>query len=72
MKIRERERAEEEARLLDSTVGRVVPLLPVAPTRSESESEASVKRLFDEGGNADQGNFAAGGGREAETGIATR
>nr|GEW61755.1 putative reverse transcriptase domain-containing protein [Tanacetum cinerariifolium] len=72
VKVGEQERAEEEAKLLDSTVGRVVTLLPVSPARSESELEASVKRLFDEGGSADQVDSAAGGGREAETGIATR
>ncbi|GJZ32530.1 hypothetical protein Tco_0577966 [Tanacetum coccineum] len=43
VKIGEREHAEEESRLLDSTIGRVVPLLP--------------------------GDFAAGGGQEAETEI---
>ncbi|GKD82605.1 hypothetical protein Tco_1349444 [Tanacetum coccineum] len=58
-----------EARLLDPTVGWVVPLLPIAPARAESELEASVERLFDEGGSADQGDSAAGGGQETETGI---
>ncbi|GKF72054.1 hypothetical protein Tco_0208168, partial [Tanacetum coccineum] len=38
---------------------RVVPLLPVAPARAKSELEASVERLFDEGGGADQGDSAA-------------
>ncbi|GKA83365.1 hypothetical protein Tco_0804960, partial [Tanacetum coccineum] len=66
VKVGEREYAEEEARLLDSTVGRVVPLLPVAPARAESELEASVERLFDEGGSADQGDSAAGGGHDAK------
>nr|GEX68184.1 transposase (putative), gypsy type [Tanacetum cinerariifolium] len=70
VKVGERERAEGEARLLDSTVGRVVPLLPVAPARTESELEASVERLFDEGASADQVDSAAGGGQEAEVGIA--
>nr|GEU32715.1 hypothetical protein [Tanacetum cinerariifolium] len=70
VKVEEWERAEEEVRLLDSTVRRVVPLLPVALARSESELEASVERLFDEGGSVDQGDSAAAGGREAETGIA--
>ncbi|GJV90351.1 hypothetical protein Tco_1538164 [Tanacetum coccineum] len=50
VKIVERERVEGEARLLDSTVGRVVPLLLVASARAESELEASVEKLFDEGG----------------------
>nr|GFA48071.1 hypothetical protein [Tanacetum cinerariifolium] len=71
MKVKERERAEGEARLLDSTVGRVVPLLPASPARSKSELEANVDKLFDEGGNADQVDSAAGGGQEAEVGIAT-
>nr|GEW13672.1 hypothetical protein [Tanacetum cinerariifolium] len=67
--VGERECAEGEARLLDSTVGRVVSLLPVAPTRADSELEASVDRLFDEGGSMEQGDFAAGGGQEIETEI---
>ncbi|GJT84525.1 RNA-directed DNA polymerase, eukaryota, reverse transcriptase zinc-binding domain protein [Tanacetum coccineum] len=66
VKVREQERAEGEERLLDSTVGRVVPLLPVSPARAESELEASMERLFDEGGSADQGDSAAGGGHDAE------
>ncbi|GJV37465.1 gypsy type transposase [Tanacetum coccineum] len=44
--------------------GRVVPLLPVAPARGESELEDSVDRLFDEEGNdgqAEQGDSASGG-----------
>ncbi|GKG65860.1 hypothetical protein Tco_0689051, partial [Tanacetum coccineum] len=58
------ERAEEEARLLDSTIGCVVSLLPVSPVRADSELEASVDRLFDESGSADQGDSAASGGQE--------
>nr|GFC87052.1 hypothetical protein [Tanacetum cinerariifolium] len=50
-----------EARLLDSTVGHVVPLLPVASACVESELDASVERLFNEDGSADQGNSATGG-----------
>ncbi|GKD65546.1 hypothetical protein Tco_1307654, partial [Tanacetum coccineum] len=67
VKVGEREHAKEEARLLDSTVGHVVPLLSVTPARAESELEASIERLFDEGGDADQGDFAAGGGHGAKT-----
>nr|GEZ21173.1 hypothetical protein [Tanacetum cinerariifolium] len=52
--VEERERAEEEAKLLDSTVGRVVPLLLVASARLKNELGARVERLFDEGGSADQ------------------
>ncbi|GKD69969.1 hypothetical protein Tco_1324059, partial [Tanacetum coccineum] len=48
--VGERQRAEGEPRLLETTVGRVVPLLPVAPARSSSDLEASVDKLFDEGG----------------------
>ncbi|GKA28212.1 hypothetical protein Tco_0714380 [Tanacetum coccineum] len=62
VKIVERERAEGETKLLDSTVGRVVPLLPVGPARFEDDLEASMDKLFDEGGSTDQGDSAAGGG----------
>ncbi|GKA71845.1 hypothetical protein Tco_0778061 [Tanacetum coccineum] len=47
----------------DTTVGRVVPLLPVAPARASSELEASVDKLFDEGGSGgqtEQGDSASG------------
>ncbi|GKE54917.1 hypothetical protein Tco_1490073, partial [Tanacetum coccineum] len=71
VKVGEREHAEGEAKLLDSTIGRVVLLLPVAPTRADSELEASVDRLFDEGGSVDQGDSAVGGGQETETELAT-
>nr|GEZ40281.1 hypothetical protein [Tanacetum cinerariifolium] len=49
----ERQRTEDEPRLLESTVGRVVPLLPIAPARASSELEASVDKLFDEGASGD-------------------
>ncbi|GKE42896.1 hypothetical protein Tco_1470180, partial [Tanacetum coccineum] len=65
------ENAEGEKKLLDSTVGCVVPLLPVALARSGSELEASVDKLFDEGGSADQGDSAAGGGHGAEIELVT-
>ncbi|GJU89092.1 hypothetical protein Tco_1301515 [Tanacetum coccineum] len=55
VRVGERQRAEDEPKLLDATVGRVVPLLPIAPARAESELDASVDRLFDEGGS---GNLA--------------
>nr|GFA99539.1 hypothetical protein [Tanacetum cinerariifolium] len=48
----ERERDVDEPQLLDTIVGRTVPLLPVASDRADSELEASVERLFDEGGSA--------------------
>ncbi|GKC59536.1 hypothetical protein Tco_1087134 [Tanacetum coccineum] len=72
VKVGERKHAEGEARLLDSTIGRVVPLLLVALARADSELEASVDKMFDEGGSADQEDSAAGGGQETETEIVTR
>ncbi|GKA82145.1 hypothetical protein Tco_0788893 [Tanacetum coccineum] len=71
VKIVKRERVEEEAKLLDSTVGRVVPLLPVAPARAKSELEASVEKLFDEGDSTEQGDSATGGGHDAEIELVT-
>ncbi|GJX66584.1 hypothetical protein Tco_0300927 [Tanacetum coccineum] len=65
VKIVERERIEGEPLLLETTVSRIVPLLPVAPNRGESQLEASVDKLFDEGGSgtqAEQGDSAGGGG----------
>ncbi|GKD94684.1 hypothetical protein Tco_1374521, partial [Tanacetum coccineum] len=67
VRIGERQRGEDELQLLDTTVGRVVPLLPVAPARSDSELEASVDRLFDKGGSGthvDQGDSAGGVGEQ--------
>ncbi|GKC92007.1 hypothetical protein Tco_1157449 [Tanacetum coccineum] len=61
--IGERQRGEDEPKLLDTTVGRTVPLLPVAPARAESELDASVDMLFDEGGSethVEQGDSAGG------------
>nr|GEX57604.1 hypothetical protein [Tanacetum cinerariifolium] len=63
-RIGERQRDKDEPKILETTVGRVVPLLPVAPDRSYGELEASVERLFGEGGSgeqAEQGDFACGG-----------
>ncbi|GKA40192.1 hypothetical protein Tco_0732785 [Tanacetum coccineum] len=54
VRIGERQRAEDEPKLLDTTVGRVVPLLPISPALAESELEASVDKLFDEGGSGNQ------------------
>ncbi|GJR09259.1 hypothetical protein Tco_0791911 [Tanacetum coccineum] len=71
VKVADRERVEEEARLLDSTVGCVVSLLPVTLARTKSDLEASIDRLFDEGGSADQGDFAVGGGQDVETELVT-
>nr|GEW40338.1 hypothetical protein [Tanacetum cinerariifolium] len=55
MKVRvaERQRVEDEPRLLETTVERVVPLLPVAPAYASSELEASIDKLFDEGVSGD-------------------
>ncbi|GKA01378.1 hypothetical protein Tco_0674043 [Tanacetum coccineum] len=64
VRVSERQRAEAEPKLLDTTMGRVVPLLPVAPARASSELEASVDKLFDEGGSGGQtkqGDSASGG-----------
>nr|GEW83977.1 hypothetical protein [Tanacetum cinerariifolium] len=41
----------------------------VNPTKSELE--ASAKRLFDEGGSADHGDSAAGGGQDTSSGLVT-
>nr|GEV61769.1 hypothetical protein [Tanacetum cinerariifolium] len=68
VKIVERERNEGEPLLLETTIGRTVLLLPVAPDRAESELDASVERLFDEGGSGnqtEQGDFT-GGGKDAD------
>nr|GFD22046.1 hypothetical protein [Tanacetum cinerariifolium] len=46
VRVAERQRAEDEPRVLESTVGHVVPLLPIAPARASSELEASVDRLL--------------------------
>ncbi|GKD87653.1 hypothetical protein Tco_1358807, partial [Tanacetum coccineum] len=64
VKVGERQHAEDEPKLLDSTIGRVVPLLPVALNRPESELETRVDRLFEEGGSGnqtEQGNSTGGG-----------
>ncbi|GKD04311.1 hypothetical protein Tco_1179285 [Tanacetum coccineum] len=70
VKVVERERHEGEPRLLEVTVGRTVPLLPVTPDRCESELSASVDKLFDEGGSGtqvEQGDSAGGGdGRDTD------
>nr|GEV05900.1 hypothetical protein [Tanacetum cinerariifolium] len=48
MKVRvaERQRVENKPRLLESTVGRVVSLFPIAPSRASSELEASDVALL--------------------------
>ncbi|GJU54776.1 hypothetical protein Tco_1228490 [Tanacetum coccineum] len=66
VKVVERERWENEPRLLETTVGRTVPLLPVAPDRGKSELDASVDKLFDEGDSGTQveQGYSAGGGQD--------
>ncbi|GKG58357.1 hypothetical protein Tco_0592136, partial [Tanacetum coccineum] len=62
--IGKRQRAEDKPKLLDTTVGCVFPLLPIALDHAESELEASVDKLFDEGGSGNQvgqGDSASGG-----------
>nr|GEW71040.1 hypothetical protein [Tanacetum cinerariifolium] len=71
VKVIERERVEGEKKLLESIIGRVVPLLPVSPACFESKLEASVENLCDEDGSVDQGDSAAGGGHDAEIELAT-
>nr|GFD60607.1 hypothetical protein [Tanacetum cinerariifolium] len=44
---------EDEPRLLESTIGRVVSLLLVAPARASSELEASIDKLFDDEASRD-------------------
>ncbi|GKG37486.1 hypothetical protein Tco_0447659, partial [Tanacetum coccineum] len=54
VRIGERQRAKGESKLVNTTVGRVVSLLPVAPDRTEGELEASVDKIFNEGGSGNQ------------------
>ncbi|GJU94789.1 hypothetical protein Tco_1319545 [Tanacetum coccineum] len=64
VRIGERQHAKGEPKLLDITIGRLVLLLPVAPARTEGKLEASVDKLFDEGGSGnqtEQGDSATGG-----------
>nr|GEV52348.1 transposase (putative), gypsy type [Tanacetum cinerariifolium] len=64
VRIVEREHDEDEPKILETIVGRVVPLLPVAPDRSSGKLKASVDKFFDEGGSGeqtDQGDSAGGG-----------
>ncbi|GJY39758.1 hypothetical protein Tco_0426122 [Tanacetum coccineum] len=54
VRIGERQRGEDEPKLLDTTVSRTVPLLPVALARAQSELDVSVDRLFDEEGSGNE------------------
>ncbi|GKD28014.1 hypothetical protein Tco_1234228, partial [Tanacetum coccineum] len=69
VRIGERQRGEDEPKLLDTTVGRTVPLLPVAPAHAQSELDANVDILFDEdgSGNEEEHHDFADGGQGAGT-----
>nr|GEW66309.1 hypothetical protein [Tanacetum cinerariifolium] len=54
VRVAERQRVENETRLLESTIERVVLLLSIAPARASSELEASVDKFFDEGASGDR------------------
>nr|GEW68257.1 hypothetical protein [Tanacetum cinerariifolium] len=63
VRIGERKYGEDEPKILETTVGRVVSLLSVAPDRFLGELKASVHKLFDEGGSGEQveqGHSASG------------
>ncbi|GJW76745.1 gypsy type transposase, partial [Tanacetum coccineum] len=68
VKVVKRELNEDEPLLLETIIGRTIPLLPVTPDRAKSELEASVDRLFDEGasGNQTKQGDSAGGGKGAD------
>ncbi|GKC00983.1 hypothetical protein Tco_0987119 [Tanacetum coccineum] len=68
VRVVERERNEDEPRLLDTTFGRTISLLLVAPDHAESELEVCVERLFDEGGSGNQTKQgdSVGGGKDAD------
>nr|GEX47485.1 transposase (putative), gypsy type [Tanacetum cinerariifolium] len=53
VRVAERQRVEDEPKLLETSVGRIIPLLPVAPACASSELKASVDKLFDEGVSGD-------------------
>ncbi|GKB69036.1 hypothetical protein Tco_0930448 [Tanacetum coccineum] len=46
VKVVEWERVEDKPRLLDSTIGRTVSLLPVAPARAERKTDAIVESCW--------------------------
>nr|GEY64600.1 hypothetical protein [Tanacetum cinerariifolium] len=54
LRIGERQRGEDEPKILETTIGHVVLLLSVAPTRSSGKLEASVDKLFDKEGSGEQ------------------
>nr|GEV90882.1 hypothetical protein [Tanacetum cinerariifolium] len=64
VRVVEWERDDDEPRLLETIVGCTILLLPVTPDRADSELEASVDRVFDEGGSGHhtkQGDSTRGG-----------
>ncbi|GJT45054.1 hypothetical protein Tco_0953769 [Tanacetum coccineum] len=64
VKVGERQRTEGKPKLLDTTMGHVVPLLPIAPAHALSELEVRLDKLFDKGGSGgqtEQGDSASGG-----------
>ncbi|GJZ77878.1 hypothetical protein Tco_0642550, partial [Tanacetum coccineum] len=69
VRIGERQRGEYEPKLLDTTVGHTIPLLPVAPARAQSELDASVDRLFNKegSGNEEEPHDSADGDQGAGT-----
>ncbi|GJV53266.1 hypothetical protein Tco_1449007 [Tanacetum coccineum] len=67
VKVVEQKRKEVEPRLLETTVGRTVPLLPVAPNHGASELEASVDKLFDDDGSGNQ--MEKGDSKGGEEGV---
>nr|GEV48468.1 hypothetical protein [Tanacetum cinerariifolium] len=65
----EHEQNKGEPRLLDTTIGRTVSLLPVSLDRAGSELEVSVDRLFDEGGSDNQAEQEDSSGGEQDANI---
>ncbi|GKC94440.1 hypothetical protein Tco_1159882 [Tanacetum coccineum] len=64
VRVGERKHDEDEPKLLDATIGRVVQLLQIMPARGESELEDNMDKLFGKGGSGDQveqGDSASGG-----------
>ncbi|GJT28640.1 hypothetical protein Tco_0908915 [Tanacetum coccineum] len=58
-----------EAFICLTTIGRTVLLLPVTPDRAESELDASVERIFYEGGSDNQTGQGDSAGREKDVDI---
>ncbi|GKF59892.1 hypothetical protein Tco_0176678, partial [Tanacetum coccineum] len=54
---------------METTIGRTVLLLPVTPDRAESELDASVERIFYEGGSDNQTGQGDSAGREKDVDI---